>query len=44
MRSSAGKTDKAVDSRMKLLHLLYWSSLCFGALHEAVHFDHEQRR
>lgn len=43
MRSSAGKSDEAVDSCMKLLHLLDRSGLCFRILHEAVHLDHELR-
>lgn len=44
MRSFTGKSDKAVNSRMKLLHLLDRSSVHFGVLHKAVHLDHELGR
>jgi hypothetical protein len=44
MRSPTGKGDEAIDSCMKLLHLLDRSGLGFGILHEAVHLDNELRR
>lgn len=44
MRSSAGKSDQAIDPIMEFLHLLDWRSVCFGTLHESVHLYDELRR
>jgi hypothetical protein len=44
MRSVAGESDKAVNSCVKLLHLLDRSGLGFRILHKAIHLDHEFRR
>ena len=44
MRPPTSKGDEAIDSCMKLLHLLDRSGLSLGILHKAIHLDDELRR